>query len=55
MNKNSQEKELAVEFLRFLMTPERLDSMAAIKGMPSAAVDGRGFPPGGYVQPGQMK
>ena len=41
VNKNSQEKDLAVEFLRFLMTPERLDSMAAIKGMPSAAVDGK--------------
>lgn len=40
VNKDSEEKDLAVEFLRFLMQPDRLDSMASIKGMPSAAIDG---------------
>ena len=40
VNKNSDEKELAVEFLRFMMTTEQLDSMGSNKGMPSAVVNG---------------
>lgn len=39
VNKNSDNKDLAVEFLRFLMTPQWLSSMASIKGMPSVAVN----------------
>lgn len=40
VNKNSDDRELAVEFLRFMMTAEQLDSMGSNKGMPSAAVNG---------------
>lgn len=40
VNKNSDSKELALEFIRFLLVSDRLDSMASIKGMPSAAVNG---------------
>ena len=40
VNKNSDSKELALEFIRFLLVSDRLDSMASIKGMPSAAVSG---------------
>lgn len=40
VNKDSEEKELAVEFLRFLMQPEQLENMAAIKGLPSVTGNG---------------
>lgn len=39
VNKNSDNKEYAVEFIRFLMTEEQLNAMAEVKGMPSVAVD----------------
>ena len=37
VSKDSDETELAVEFLRFMST--RLDEMAGIKGLPSVAAD----------------
>lgn len=37
VSKDSDEAELAVEFLRFMST--RLDEMAGIKGLPSVAAD----------------
>ena len=40
VNKNSDAKDLAVEFLRFMMTTEQLDNMGSIKGMPAAATNG---------------
>lgn len=40
VNKNSDEKEMAVEFMRFMMTTKQLDSMGSNKGMPSAVVNG---------------
>ena len=40
VNKDSEQKDLAVEFLRFMMTSTQLDGMAAIKGMPSAVIAG---------------
>ena len=40
VNKNSSKTELAVEFLRFMMTSTQLDGMATMKGMPSAVIDG---------------
>lgn len=40
VRRDSQKKDLAVEFLRFLATGEQMNRMASIKGMPSAAVDG---------------
>lgn len=39
VNKNSDNKEYAVEFIRFLMTEEQLNTMAEVKGMPSVAVN----------------
>ena len=44
VNKNSDDRDYAVEFIRFLVTREQLNQMAQIKGMPSAAeepVEGR--------------
>ena len=38
VNKNSEQKDLAVEFLRFMST--KLDIMASIKGLPSVVADG---------------
>lgn len=40
VNRHSKNRELAVEFLRFLMTQEQLNAMASIKGMPSASTSG---------------
>lgn len=40
VNKDSSKKELAVEFLSFMMTSTQLDGMAVTKGMPSAVVNG---------------
>ena len=37
VNKDSEVKDYAVEFLRFLMTQEQLDQFAETKGLPSAA------------------
>lgn len=44
INKDTDEKELAVEFLRFMATDEQIEKMASIKGMPAVnrnAVDER--------------
>lgn len=38
--KNSDAKDYAVEFIRFLMTKEQSNTMASIKGMPSVAKEG---------------
>ncbi len=38
LNKNSQHYDLALEFLRFLSTPEQLNTMADVKGIPTACV-----------------
>ncbi len=35
INKDADEKELAVEFLRFMATDEQIEKMASIKGMPA--------------------
>ncbi len=40
VNKDSEEKDISVEFLRFLATREQLDAMAATKGMPSVTSGG---------------
>lgn len=37
--KNSAQKDYAVEFIRFLATEAQLNTMASVKGMPSAAVN----------------
>ena len=37
VNKNSEEADYAVEFLRFLTTEEQMNQLASIKGVPSAA------------------
>ena len=44
INKDADEKELAIEFLRFMATDEQIEKMASIKGMPAVnqnAVDER--------------
>lgn len=38
VNKNSENKDYAVEFIRFLMTEKQINQMADIKGVPSVAV-----------------
>ena len=40
VNKDSEEKEIAVEFLRFMMQEKEIDEMASIKGLPSVAENG---------------
>ena len=40
VNKDSEEKEIAVEFLRFMMHEKEIDEMASIKGLPSVAENG---------------
>ena len=35
INKDSEDKDLAVEFLRFMATDEQIEKMASIKGMPA--------------------
>lgn len=40
VNKNSEEKDMAVEFLRFMMQEKEIDEMASIKGLPSVAENG---------------
>ena len=40
VNKVSEEKEIAVEFLRFMMQEKEIDEMASIKGLPSVAENG---------------
>ena len=40
VNKDSEEKEIAVEFLRFMMQEKEIDEMASIKGLPSMAENG---------------
>lgn len=42
VNKDSEEKEIAVEFLRFMMQEKEIDEMASIKGLPSVAENGTG-------------
>lgn len=37
VNKNSDNKDYAVEFMRFLTTEEQMNTIASVKGMPSAA------------------
>lgn len=37
INKNSENKDYAVEFLRFLSTEEQINIMGSVKGMPSVA------------------
>lgn len=37
INKNSDEYEYAVEFIRFLATEEQINTIASVKGMPSVA------------------
>ena len=37
VNKNSENKDYAVEFLRFLSTEEQINIMGSVKGMPSVA------------------
>lgn len=37
VNKNCPQKEWAIEFIRFLATEQELNTLASIKGMPSAA------------------
>ena len=41
INKDSDVKDMAVEFLRYMATQEEIDEMASIKGMPSAAINGK--------------
>ncbi len=38
LNKNSQNKDYAVEFLKFLATTDELNKLANVKGMPSVAI-----------------
>ena len=40
VNRDSEEKEIAVEFLRFMMQEKEIDEMASIKGLPSVAENG---------------
>lgn len=40
INKNSDEKEMAVEFLRFMSNADTLDNMASTKGLPSVVIGG---------------
>ena len=40
VSKKSQNKEMALEFLRFLSEPKQLDAMASTKSMPSVIIDG---------------
>lgn len=40
VNKDSKDKDIAVEFMRFLTTADRLTSMASIKGMPASTTTG---------------
>lgn len=40
VNKDSDAKDMAVEFLRFMMTGEQIKQMAQIKGLPSVTPDG---------------
>ncbi len=40
INKNSEEKDIAVEFLRFMSNATTLDEMASTKGLPSIVTDG---------------
>lgn len=40
VNKDREEKEIAVEFLRFMMQEKEIDEMASIKGLPSVAENG---------------
>lgn len=40
VNKDSEEKEIAVEFLRFMMQEKEIDEMVSIKGLPSVAENG---------------
>lgn len=58
LNKNSQHYDVALEFLRFLSTPEQLNTMADVKGIPTActtpSADSRytaleGFTPAGLL------
>ena len=44
VNKDSEEKEIAVEFLRFMMQEKEIDEMASIKGLPSVAENGTESP-----------
>lgn len=41
VNKNSDQKEYAIEFLRFLATEPELNKLAEIKGMPSVTTTGQ--------------
>lgn len=41
INKDSDEADYAVDFLRFLTTEEELDKLAEIKGMPSVTADSK--------------
>ena len=40
LSKNSPNYDYALEFLRFLSTPEQLNTMASVKGIPTAGKDG---------------
>lgn len=40
VNRNSDQKDYALEFIRFLVQKDQIDTLASIKGMPSVAVDG---------------
>lgn len=40
VNKDSEAKDMAVEFLKFMMTPEQIEQMASIKGLPSVGKNG---------------
>lgn len=40
VNKDSDARDMAVEFLRFMMTEEQINQMASIKGLPSASTSG---------------
>ncbi len=40
VNKDSEEKEIAVEFLHFMMQEKEIDEMTSIKGLPSVAENG---------------
>lgn len=51
VNKNSEHKELAIEFLRFLATSGELDKMAVTKGMPSVLKNGTYTRFSGIVNP----
>lgn len=37
VNKNSDNKDFAVEFMRFLATEDEINKIASVKGMPSVA------------------